>query len=238
VRGYSFYGFSFRVRHLFEDGTTTTGARSPRLEYLNGLTGGLPQACSPSSARTRRASAGPSCIPSIPPIATSPNLRSYAGLVTCVTNLASVKASPRWPSIGGFVRQYQVHGGPDEAARLQPLHLRSRDGGQAQQRRSRRPVRRALEKEFILRVRGYVNKLDDLRKVTVGLGDRSTQFSWVRLADVQFGPDMRRRHCRAQRPGRDGRRRRSGALWRQRAPGDSWMRRKLDYRHEGFTCPT
>src|SRR5215510_1456733 len=48
------------------------------------------------------------------------------------------------------------------------------------------------EKEFILRVRGYLNKLDDLRKVSVGVGERGVPILLGQVADVQFGPDMRR----------------------------------------------
>src|ERR1700693_3765668 len=47
VRGYSFYGFSF-VYVIFEDGTDPYWARSRVLEYLSGLSGGLPQGASPS----------------------------------------------------------------------------------------------------------------------------------------------------------------------------------------------
>jgi Cu(I)/Ag(I) efflux system membrane protein CusA/SilA len=48
------------------------------------------------------------------------------------------------------------------------------------------------EKEFILRVRGYVQTLDDLRRVTVGVGERGVPILLGQVANVEFGPDMRR----------------------------------------------
>ena len=48
------------------------------------------------------------------------------------------------------------------------------------------------EKEFILRVRGYVQSLEDLRKVAVGVGENGVPILLGQVANVQFGPDMRR----------------------------------------------
>src|SRR4029434_10061202 len=48
------------------------------------------------------------------------------------------------------------------------------------------------EKEFILRVRGYVNSLDDLRKVAVGVGANGVPILLSQIANVQLGPEMRR----------------------------------------------
>jgi copper/silver efflux system protein len=48
------------------------------------------------------------------------------------------------------------------------------------------------EKEFILRVRGYVSGLEDLRKIAVGRGPGGTPVLLGDVADIQLGPDMRR----------------------------------------------
>ena len=77
------------------------------------------------------------------------------------------------------------------------------------------------EKEFILRVRGYIKKLDDLRKVAVGVGDERRADSAGPGGQRAVRPGHAPRHRRAQRRGRDRRRRRGGALRRQRAPGHS-----------------
>ena len=75
------------------------------------------------------------------------------------------------------------------------------------------------EKEFILRVRGYIERLDDLRKVAVGVGAKGVPILLGEVANVQLGPDMRRGIAELNGEGETvgGHRRR--ALRRQRAAG-------------------
>lgn len=68
-------------------------------------------------------------------------------------------------SIGGFVKQYQVTVDP---ARLRAYHLSLSDVRMAVERSNGEVGGRSIElaeKEFILRVRGYVQNLDELRAV-------------------------------------------------------------------------
>ena len=44
----------------------------------------------------------------------------------------------------------------------------------------------------MLRVRGYIEGLDDLRKIAVGVGANGVPIRLGDVADVQLGPDMRR----------------------------------------------
>jgi Cu(I)/Ag(I) efflux system membrane protein CusA/SilA len=48
------------------------------------------------------------------------------------------------------------------------------------------------EKEFILRVRGYIQGIDDLKKVAVGVGASGVPILLGQVANVQLGSDMRR----------------------------------------------
>jgi len=48
------------------------------------------------------------------------------------------------------------------------------------------------EKEFILRVKGYVQSVDELRQAAVGVGDNGVPILLRDVATVQLGPDMRR----------------------------------------------
>jgi Cu(I)/Ag(I) efflux system membrane protein CusA/SilA len=48
------------------------------------------------------------------------------------------------------------------------------------------------EREFILRVKGYIENLDDLKKVAVGVGENGVPILLRDVANIQFGPDMRR----------------------------------------------
>src|SRR6185369_17242146 len=95
-------------------------------------------------------------------------------------------------SVGGFVKQYQVTVDP---AKLRAYNLSIAEVAMAVKRSNGEVGGRSIElseKEFMLRVRGYIQKLDDLRKVTVGVGEKGVPILLGQVADVQFGPDMRR----------------------------------------------
>ncbi len=106
--------------------------------------------------------------------------------------LASVEGVSEVASVGGFVKQYQVTVDP---TKLRAYNLSISDVSMAVKRSNGEVGGRSIElaeKEFILRVRGYVQKLDDLRKVAVGVGDNGVPILLGEVANVEFGPDMRR----------------------------------------------
>src|ERR1022692_3807549 len=190
VRGYSFYGFSF-VYVIFEDGTDPYWARSRVLEYLSGLSGSLPAGVTPS----------------LGPDATGVGWAFMYSLNSTNRDLAELRSMQDWflryqlasvegvaevASVGGFVKQYQITVDPH---RLPADHLSISDVAMAVQRSNGEVGGRSVEmaeKEFILRVHGYLTSLDDLRKVSVGRGPGGTPILLGTVADVQFGPDMRR----------------------------------------------
>jgi Cu(I)/Ag(I) efflux system membrane protein CusA/SilA len=190
VRGYSFYGFSF-VYVIFADGTDPYWARSRVLEYLNGMGGQLPQGVSPS----------------LGPDATGVGWAFMYSLNSTNRDLAELRSMQDWylryqlasvegvsevASIGGFVKQYQVTVDP---ARLRAFNLSISDVAMAVKRSNGEVGGRSIElseKEFILRVKGYVQSLDDLRKVAVGVGDKGVPILLSQIANVELGPDMRR----------------------------------------------
>src|SRR5579862_3902592 len=169
VRGYSFYGFSF-VYIIFEDGTDPYWARSRVLEYLSGLSGRLPQGVSPSLGPDATG-VGWAFMYSIN--STNRDLAELRSMQDWYLRyqLASVEGVAEVASVGGFVKQYQVTVDP---TRLRAYNLSISDVAMAVKRSNGEVGGRSIElseKEFILRVRGYIEKLDDLRKVSIGLGD-------------------------------------------------------------------
>jgi Cu(I)/Ag(I) efflux system membrane protein CusA/SilA len=190
VRGYSFYGFSF-VYVIFEDGTDPYWARSRVLEYLSGLSGRLPQGVTPS----------------LGPDATGVGWAFMYSLNSTNRDLAQLRSMQDWylryqlaavegvaevASIGGFVKQYQVTVDP---AKLRAYNLAISDVATAVKRSNGEVGGRSIElseKEFILRVKGYIQSLDDLRKVAVSVGDRGVPILLSQVANVELGPDMRR----------------------------------------------
>jgi Cu(I)/Ag(I) efflux system membrane protein CusA/SilA len=190
VRGYSFYGFSF-VYVIFEDGTDPYWARSRVLEYLSGLSGQLPKGVTPS----------------LGPDATGVGWAFMYTINSTNRDLAELRSYQEWylkyqltavdgvsevASVGGFVKQYQVTVDP---TKLRAYNLSLKDVSTAIERSNGEVGGRSLElseREFILRVKGYVQSLDDLRKVAVGSGPNGVPILLREVATVQFGPDMRR----------------------------------------------
>jgi len=190
VRGYSFYGFSF-VYVIFEDGTDPYWARSRVLEYLSGLTGRLPQGVAPSLGPDATG-VGWAFMYSI-----NSKERSLAELRSMQDwylkyQLTSVEGVAEVASIGGFVKQYQVTVDP---TKLRAYNLSIADVGMAIKKSNGEVGGRSIEmaeKEFILRVRGYVNSVEDLKKVAVGTGANGVPILLRDVANVQLGPEMRR----------------------------------------------
>ncbi|MCP5527587.1 MAG: efflux RND transporter permease subunit [Verrucomicrobiales bacterium] len=190
VRGYSFYGFSF-VYVIFEDGTDPYWARSRVLEYIGGLAGQLPRGVAPT----------------LGPDATGVGWAFMYSLHSDRHDLQQLRAIQDWrlkypltavegvsevASIGGFVKQYQVTVDP---VKLRAYNLPLGDVERAIRRSNGETGGRAIElaeREFILRVKGYVNDLEQLRETAVGVGENGTPIRLRDVATVQFGPDMRR----------------------------------------------
>jgi Cu(I)/Ag(I) efflux system membrane protein CusA/SilA len=192
VRGYSFFGFSF-VYIIFEDGTDLYWARSRVLEYLNFVSGRLPQGVTPT----------------LGPDATGVGWVYEYALVdrTGRNDLSDLRSIQDWylryelqtvpgvsevASIGGFVRQYQVE--------VDPNALASYDISLAQVRRaiqrSNNDVGGRLvemaETEFMVRGRGYIESLEDLAVIAIGTDGKGTPILLRDVAHIQKGPELRR----------------------------------------------
>jgi len=190
VRGYSFYGFSF-VYVIFDDGTDPYWARSRVLEYLSSLGNSLPK----------------NVTPALGPDATGVGWAFIYSLNSKERSLAELRSMQDWylkyqltsvegvaevASIGGFVKQYQVTVDP---TKLRAYNLSIADVSMAIKKSNGEVGGRSIEmaeKEFILRVRGYVQSVDDLRKVAVGVGANGVPILLDQVANVQLGPEMRR----------------------------------------------
>ncbi|MCP5169408.1 MAG: efflux RND transporter permease subunit [Hahellaceae bacterium] len=192
VRGYSFFGDSY-VYVIFADGTDLYWARSRVLEYLSQVAGKLP----------------PSAKPQLGPDATGVGW-VYAYALTDRSgqhDLAQLRSIQDWflkyelqtvpgvsevASIGGMVRQYQVVVDPNRlrAYGIPLAHIR-----QAIQRANQETgasVIEMAEAEYMVRVSGYLQNLEDLERVPLGLNKNGTPLLLRDVADIQLGPQMRR----------------------------------------------
>jgi len=192
VRGQSFLGLSF-VYIVFQDGTDMYWARSRVVEYMQGVVGKLPEGVSPT----------------LGPDATGVGWVYQYALVddSGKQSLADLRSFQDWylrywlqsvpgvaevASIGGFVKQYQIQ--------VDPIKLQGYGLGLSQVihavRRSNNEVGgrviEASEREYMVRGRGYIRTLDDLRSIPLGTDGQGTPITVQNVAHVSFGPDLRR----------------------------------------------
>jgi Cu(I)/Ag(I) efflux system membrane protein CusA/SilA len=192
VRGYSFFGDSY-VYVLFEDGTDLYWARSRVLEYLSQVQNRLP-----ASAST-----------ALGPDATGVGWVFEYALVdrTGRHDIAQLRSIQDWflkfelqtvpgvsevATVGGMVKQYQVVVDPD---RLRAYGLPLAQVRTAIQRGNQEvggSVIEMAEAEYMVRATGYIQGLEDLREIPLGMNANGTPVSLDDVADIRLGPQLRR----------------------------------------------
>ncbi|MBI2844893.1 MAG: efflux RND transporter permease subunit [Armatimonadetes bacterium] len=192
VRGYSFFGLSF-VYVLFEDNTDIYWARSRVLEYLNGIQGNLPDGVSPR----------------LGPDATGVGWGFQYALVdkTGQTDIQQIRSFQDYylrywlqsvdgvsevATVGGYEKQYQIEVDPN---RLSAYDIPIGKVIAAVRKSNNDVGGRTLEfsgREYFIRGRGYVQSVNDLRKVVVHASPGGTPVLLQDVAKVHLGPDIRR----------------------------------------------
>jgi Cu(I)/Ag(I) efflux system membrane protein CusA/SilA len=192
VRGYSMFGDSF-VYVIFEDGTDLYWARSRVLEYLSQIAPSLPEAARPA----------------LGPDATGVGWVYEYALVdrTGQHDLAQLRSLQDWflkfelqtvegvsevATIGGMVKQYQVVLDP---TRARAYGLSIAEVKQAIQRANQEvggSVIELAEAEYMVRSRGYLQGIEDLELVPLGVSDNGTPILLSDVAEIRLGPQIRR----------------------------------------------
>jgi copper/silver efflux system protein len=192
VRGQSFFGLSF-IYIIFEDGTDMYWGRSRVLEYLNGVTGELPEGVNPV----------------LGPDATGVGWVYQYALVdkTGKNDLAELRTFQDWylrywleavpgvaevASVGGFEKQYQVEIDPNK---LFAYNIPLQDVITAIRRSNNDVGGRVVEfaaTEYFVRGRGYIQSVEDIEQIPVKVNESGTPVYIRDIANVQLGPDIRR----------------------------------------------
>ncbi len=192
VRGYSFFGDSF-VYVIFDEDTDLYWARSRVLEYLSQVAPTLP-----TTAR-----------PQLGPDATGVGWVFLYALVdrTGQHDISELRSLQDWflkfelqsvqgvsevASVGGMVKQYQVRVNPDRLrafnvplSHIQNAILRGNQEVGAS-------VVEMAEAEYMVRATGYIQNVDDLGNVPLGMNAQGTPLLLKDVADISTGPQMRR----------------------------------------------
>jgi Cu(I)/Ag(I) efflux system membrane protein CusA/SilA len=191
VRGFSDLGSSF-VYTIFEDGTDIYWARSRVLEYLQQISGRLPEGATPVLGPD---ASGVGWVFTYALVDES-GAHDLAFLRTLQDwylryALASVKGVANVASVGGFVKQYQVNIDPN---RLSAYGLSIREVMDRIKMSNNDVEGRLLEmsgREYMVRGRGYIKSPADIESIVAG-SQGGTPVLLRDIANIALGPDMRR----------------------------------------------
>jgi copper/silver efflux system protein len=190
VRGYSFFGSSF-VYIIFADGTDMYWARSRVLEYLNFVSGRLPQGVTPVLGPD---ATGVGWIYEYTLESKKHNLQELRSIQDWYLRyeLSSLEGVSEVASLGGFVKQYQVAVDPNK---LVAYNIPITDVMMAIKRANLDVGGGAIEigeTEFVVRSHGYIKSLEDISNIVVMSNKEGTPILVKNLAEVRLGPEMRR----------------------------------------------
>ena len=192
MRGYSFFGDSF-VYILFEDGTDPYWARSRVLEYMNQIQSRLP----------------PQAKTALGPDATGVGWVYEYALIdrSGKMDLSQLRAFQDWflkyelksvanvsevASVGGMVRQYQIVLDPDRLRSFNIPHGKVIEAVQRANQETGGSVLELGEAEYMVRASGYLQSLEDFRKIPLMTTETGVSVRLGDIARVQVGPEMRR----------------------------------------------
>jgi Cu(I)/Ag(I) efflux system membrane protein CusA/SilA len=192
IRGFSDFGYSF-VYVIFKDGTDIYWARSRTLEYLNKITGRLPQGVETEIGPD---ATGVGWVYQYALVDKSgqnslADLRSFQDwtlryLLQTVPGVAEVAA------VGGFQKQYQVNINPNA---LLAYKIPLTKVIEAVRQSNNEVGGRLLEMsgtEYMVRAKGYVKSPKDLEETVVGTDGAGSPVLVKNVASVVIGPDIRR----------------------------------------------
>jgi Cu(I)/Ag(I) efflux system membrane protein CusA/SilA len=192
VRGYSFFGYSF-VYLIFEDGTDIYWARSRVMEYLNFVSGRLPEGVTPSLGPD---ATGVGWVYEyiLKDTTGKTDLQELRSLQDWFIRyeLTSVPGVSEVASIGGFVKQYQIEVDPNK---LLSYNIPIQKIKKAIQRSNADVGGKLIEMgetEFMVRGIGYIQSIDDLEQVAVSFDNKGTPILLKDIANIQIGPELRR----------------------------------------------
>ena len=192
VRGFSFFGDSY-VYVIFDEGTDLYWARSRVLEYLSQVAPSLP-----ATAR-----------PQLGPDATGVGWVYIYALVdrSGRHDISQLRSLQDWflkyelqslpgvsevATVGGMVRQYQVTVDPDKLRAfdmpLAQIQLAIQRGNQE----VGASVVEMAEAEYMVRVTGYLQSVEDLAAIPLGVSREGTPLLLRDVAEIALGPQMRR----------------------------------------------
>lgn len=192
VRGISDYGFSY-VYVVFEEGTDVYWGRSRVIEYMDKIKAKLPDMVAPTLGpdATGVGWAFEYALKDRSGTHNLSELRSFNDWYLRYW-LESVPGVAEVATVGGFVKQYQVTVDPN---RLLALNVPLNRVVDVIRRGNSEVGGRVVEwsgKEYLVRGRAYIQKVEDILDLPIGADDKGTPILVRQVAEVALGPEMRR----------------------------------------------
>jgi Cu(I)/Ag(I) efflux system membrane protein CusA/SilA len=190
VRGYSFFGVSF-VYIIFEDGTDIYWARSRVLEYLNFVSGRLPDGVNPQLGPD---ATGVGWVYEYTVESNKHDLQQLRSIQDFYMQyeLMSVPGVSEVASIGGYVKQYQVDVDPNKLLAYNlPLNKVKMAINRSNNDVGGRLIEMA-ETEFMVRGLGYIQSIEDLKNIPLGVNQKGVPILLRNVANIHLGPELRR----------------------------------------------
>ena len=192
VRGYSFFGDSY-VYVIFDEKTDLYWARSRVLEYLSQVAPILPESAKPQLGPDA-SGVGWVYIYSLVDRSGNHDISQLRSLQDWFLKyeLQTVSGVSEVAAVGGMVRQYQVTVNPDKlrAFGIPLAHV------QMAIKRANQEVGASViemaEAEYMVRASGYIQNIDDLATIPLGVNANGAPLLLRDIADIRLGPQMRR----------------------------------------------
>ncbi|MBI5918650.1 MAG: efflux RND transporter permease subunit [Nitrosomonadales bacterium] len=192
VRGFSMYGESY-LYVLFKDGTDPYWARSRVLEYLSQATARLPKGVVPALGPD---ASGVGWV--FQYVLVDRKHQHDADQLRAVQDfflkyeLQSLPGVAEVASVGGMARQFQIEVDPNRLAAYKITLDQVAQAVQAGNSAGGGSVVELGRAEFMVRTRGYLKNLDDLRNLTLTVDAQGVPVRLQDVARIGIGPEPRR----------------------------------------------
>lgn len=192
VRGYSFFGDSY-VYVIFDDNTDLYWARSRVLEYLSQVASSLPDSAKPQLGPDATG-VGWVYIYALTDKSGNHDLSQLRSIQDWFLKyeLQTVLGVSEVAAVGGMVKQYQIQVDPDK---LRAYNVPLSDIQMALKRGNKETgasVVEMAEAEYMVTATGYIQSVEDIEKIPLGINEQGTPLRIGDVANVNLGPQMRR----------------------------------------------
>ena len=192
VRGFSFFGDSY-VYVIFDDDTDLYWARARVLEYLSQVAPSLPTQAKPQLGPDA-SGVGWVYLYALTDRSNQHDLSQLRSLQDWFLKyeLQTVAGVAEVATVGGMVKQYQVVVDPQKLRfhGIPLVHIQTAIERSNQERGA--SVVEMAEAEYMVRVTGYLEGVDDLSMIPLGVNSRGTPLRLADVAEIRLGPQMRR----------------------------------------------